>query len=55
MAISAQLGMTVRRVDAITAYLNSYLDKPVYMEIPESLTMILKEILQKNGKNGVGN
>lgn len=25
------------------------------MEIPESLTMILKEILQRNKKNSVGN
>jgi len=43
--------MVIRQVDAITAYLNSYLDEPVYMEVPETLTMILEEIIKRNKRN----
>lgn len=50
VAISVYLNMAIRQVDVVTAYLNSYLDKPVYMEIPSILTSILQAIARNDGE-----
>jgi len=55
IAISARRRMVIRQIDAITAYLNSYLEEPVYMEVPETLTMILEEIVKRNKRNDIEN
>jgi len=46
--------MIIHKVDAITAYLNSRLDEQVYMEIPETLDLVLKEIIRRNKGNSTG-
>jgi len=51
IAIFARHGMIIRQIDAITAYLNNYLDE--YMEIPKTLTMILEEIVKRNKKKTI--
>lgn len=50
VAISVYLKMTIRQVDVVTAYLNSHLDKPVYMEVPNELTSILRLIVRGDGE-----
>jgi len=54
VAVSARQRMIIHQVDAVTAYLNSRLDEQVYMEIPETLDLVLKEIIRRNRGNSTG-
>jgi len=54
VAVSARQRMIIHQVDAVTAYLNSRLDEQVYMEIPETLDLVLKEIIRRNRRNSTG-
>lgn len=46
MALAVKLKLKVHQMDVVTAYLNGKLEESVYMEIPEHLEEILKEILE---------
>lgn len=53
VALATKNKIRIHQLDIVSAYLNGRLEEDIFMEKPEMLEEILKEIIRRDGKNSV--
>lgn len=51
MALAVELDLLVEQMDVVTAYLNGDVEEEIYMDVPDGLEDILKQIVEENEEN----